>query len=296
MLKGIFAIALISMTSVFANPYDQLEEKEKELSTIRFLLRENQRPEQSYSVRYQGKAFEVYPNVFSPRVFPDTYFFADHITIRPGESFLEIGSGTGLIAIMAALRGAGKVTAVDINPTAVTNTMQNVMRHEVKGMFKVLEGDIFDSIAKREKFDTIFWFAPMMHVDMDRRNLSLLEKSVFDPNYEGLRRYLSEAREYLKPNGRLLLGYSPSHGEVDVLRYLAEKNGWEILIIAKEKDELPWFPGVDQVDAIDVMLIQLVNPSAVKTHSVAKPKRSAAQAQPASKGSQLRRSYRKKTI
>ena len=151
--------------------------------------------------------------------------------------------------------------AVDINPAAVKNTTENVFKHHVGSKFRIYEGDVFDPIPDRQQFDVIFWFAPFMHVDMDRRNLTNLEKSIFDPNYRSLRKYLSQARKHLRPNGKLLLGFSPTHGQLEVLQELVKENGWSIRVIDREEEQIPWFPGVDQVDAITVMLIEL-NPNA----------------------------------
>lgn len=254
---------IILILSVLSSPLlsvssDRFEEKSAELITARLILNECQKVDSPYILRYEDKPFIVYPNVFSPKFFPDTYFFADHLTITPGETFLEIGSGTGLISIMAALRGAQQVTAVDINPEAVKNTTDNIFRHDLKQYFKVYLGDLFDPIPEDFRFDTIFWFVPFMHIDRDRASLSALERALFDPYYQGLERYLKEADRFLNPNGRLLLGFSSSHGDVGVLEELAQENGWDIQVIAQEEASLPVFPGLESTDAFTVMLIQLV--------------------------------------
>lgn len=234
-----------------------IKEKPAELRTTRFLLGENQRATEPYTIRYDNRNFIVHPNVFSPKIFNDIYFFANNIHIRPGESFLDLGAGTGLISVMAAIKGAGYVAAVDINPDAVKNTADNVFRHHLSSKFRVYEGDLFDPIPQGQKFDTIFFFAPFMHVDMERGNLTYLERAIFDPNYHSLKKYLSEASQHLKPHGRLLLGFSTSHGQMDVLEELAAENGWKINVVAREHGNIPWIPGVDQVDEIHSVLLEL---------------------------------------
>ena len=48
-----------------------------------------------------------------------------------GQRFLEVGCGSGIISILAAQKGA-EVTAIDINRKAVTNTIENAVRNNVK--------------------------------------------------------------------------------------------------------------------------------------------------------------------
>ena len=43
-----------------------------------------------------------------------------------GKTVLDVGCGTGLVAIMAAQRGAASVTAVEIDPEASQQAFQNV--------------------------------------------------------------------------------------------------------------------------------------------------------------------------
>ncbi len=47
----------------------------------------------------------------------------DHL--KPGDSVLDVGSGSGVLAIAAAKLGASRVIATDIDPTAVTATATN---------------------------------------------------------------------------------------------------------------------------------------------------------------------------
>lgn len=57
-----------------------------------------------------------------------------------GKAFLDAGCGTGLLAILAALRGAHPVTAYDIDDWSVRNTLANMRMNGVEGA-EVLEGD-----------------------------------------------------------------------------------------------------------------------------------------------------------
>ena len=45
--------------------------------------------------------------------------------LRPGERVIDYGCGSGILAIAAALLGAARVVAVDIDPQAVTSTRAN---------------------------------------------------------------------------------------------------------------------------------------------------------------------------
>lgn len=51
--------------------------------------------------------------------------------VRPGDAVLDVGCGSGVLAIAAALLGAGAVTAVDVDPEAVAATRANADRNGV---------------------------------------------------------------------------------------------------------------------------------------------------------------------
>lgn len=50
--------------------------------------------------------------------------------VRAGDAVLDVGSGTGALSIAAALQGA-QVTAIDVDPEAVTATADNAVRNGV---------------------------------------------------------------------------------------------------------------------------------------------------------------------
>lgn len=62
--------------------------------------------------------------------------------VEPGMSVLDIGTGTGLIALMAAQRGAGRVTAVEIDPDAAGQAAHNVSCSEWADKINVVSCDI----------------------------------------------------------------------------------------------------------------------------------------------------------
>lgn len=68
-----------------------------------------------------------------------------------GKRVLDMGCGTGILAIGAKLRGASKVTAIDIEPWCVQNTIENAAKNQCPIL--VLRGD---SSMILETFDCIF--------------------------------------------------------------------------------------------------------------------------------------------
>jgi ribosomal protein L11 methyltransferase len=67
-------------------------------------------------------------------------------------SLLDMGCGTGVIAILAALKGATPVTAIDNDEWAWENTKENVQRNSLE-LDNVLLGDA--SLLKDKKWDII---------------------------------------------------------------------------------------------------------------------------------------------
>jgi hypothetical protein len=65
------------------------------------------------------------------------------------------------------------------------------------------------------KFDTIYWNVPFCYSEIDE--LNILEKSVFDFQYQSLENFIGNSKSFLKPNGRLLIGFSNAWGLPDKL-------------------------------------------------------------------------------
>jgi ribosomal protein L11 methyltransferase len=64
--------------------------------------------------------------------------------VRPGARVLDVGTGSGILAVTAALLGAGSVTAVDIDPDAVAVTRANAAHNGVGDRIDVSTSDAGD--------------------------------------------------------------------------------------------------------------------------------------------------------
>ena len=86
--------------------------------------------------------------------------------LRPDHAVLDLGTGSGILAIAAALMGAERVIAVDIDPVAVSVARENVAVNGVEGRVQVLEGSLdaaeppFDLILANLNSAIIIQMAP----------------------------------------------------------------------------------------------------------------------------------------
>ncbi|NUL82296.1 MAG: 50S ribosomal protein L11 methyltransferase [Armatimonadetes bacterium] len=73
--------------------------------------------------------------------------------VRPGMSVLDLGTGTGILALAAAKLGAGQVLGVDDDPIAVEIARQNCAQNGVSERVEVIEGDGWAAVSGQ--FDLI---------------------------------------------------------------------------------------------------------------------------------------------
>ena len=61
--------------------------------------------------------------------------------VRAGDSVADLGSGSAVLAIAAAKLGAARCFAIELDPDAISNAEENVVRNGVADRVAVLEGD-----------------------------------------------------------------------------------------------------------------------------------------------------------
>jgi len=62
--------------------------------------------------------------------------------MRAGARVLDVGAGSGILSIAAALLGASECLGVDVDPYAVRNARENAARNGVGGVAAFREGDL----------------------------------------------------------------------------------------------------------------------------------------------------------
>lgn len=97
---------------------------------LRRHIQDTARPTQ-FTLLDRGR--ELLGGVFSPTYTPVTGPGTSWPPFPAGGSFLEIGSGTGVTAVVAAQEGCLSVTALGVSEEAVENTRRNVAHHGVGG-------------------------------------------------------------------------------------------------------------------------------------------------------------------
>lgn len=79
-----------------------------------------------------------------------------------GGSLLDVGTGSGILAIAAARLGANGVVAVDIDPDAVRVAKENVTHNGLDGRIDVRKGDLLQGLSQRFDFAVANILAPVI--------------------------------------------------------------------------------------------------------------------------------------
>jgi release factor glutamine methyltransferase len=191
------------------------------------------------------------PGVFRP--ISDTWLLADALEreLAPGARVLDLCSGSGAIAIRAALAGAD-VVAVDVSRRAVATIRLNAALNGVR--VDARRGDLFGAVAG-ERFDAIVSNPPYVPAATDELP-SRGPARAWDAGRDGralLDRICAGAAQHLNPGGVILLvhssllGYEPTAealGDLEVELAVAERGPLGPLMRARRAEGL--IPPVDE--------------------------------------------------
>lgn len=203
------------------------------------LMRQQTGPAEK-EVEVMDKRLVVFPEVFNVSTLQPILEYITHSPLKiiadelkkrgPAARLdvLEIGPGMGHFVVCAASLGPNvQVTAVEVNPAAVANVQRNALLNGVSDRVRCAVGDVYmASVTEGKQFDVIFWDPPFSKGDPSLSTQANLERAVWDPGYAGLTQYITRAREFLKPGGRLLLAWNNFFGDAARLREIAAKHGW----------------------------------------------------------------------
>lgn len=71
---------------------------------------------------------------------------AESLTVHPGETVIDVGSGSGVLSFVAARLGAGCVYGTDVNGVAVELSRRNAERLGLSDRVEFREGNLFDPV------------------------------------------------------------------------------------------------------------------------------------------------------
>lgn len=183
-------------------------------------------------VRYDDLEFHVLRNVYEPA--EDTFLAADHLIVNEDEIVLDMGTGCGIIAILAAQK-AKKVVAVDVNPHAIRCAKKNAEINKLASKIDIRKGDLFKPIRKSEKFSLIVFNAPYLPSTLKESRSWLGKSWAGGPTgRQIIDRFIMEAPKYLEKNGRILLVQS-SLSNVDETLGKFRKAELKAKVIAEKK-------------------------------------------------------------
>ena len=152
------------------------------------------------NIYFKFKQFTVYHDRCAMKVGTDGTLLGAWIDVAKSRNILDVGTGTGLIALMLAQRSlTAQITAIDIDMDSVMQAKSNVALSSWCDRIKVLcsslqdfNGDGYDTIVSNPPYFVNSLKCPNGYRTLARHTASLSYKALFD----GVTRMLSHDGEF----------------------------------------------------------------------------------------------------
>lgn len=194
---------------------------------------------------FMGLPFKLGHGVLIPR--QDTETLCEHALILAGargyRNALDLCCGSGCIGIALARRAGLKVTLADVAPDPLRYAMENAHLNGVN--VTILQSDMFKKV--RGSYDMILCnppYIPSGSLASLQREVKMEPLLALDGGEDGLdfyRRIAAEYRDYLNPNGALLLEVGEGQSRAVLALFeaggyiLKDANGVERVVVIGEE-------------------------------------------------------------
>jgi release factor glutamine methyltransferase len=170
-----------------------------------------------------GLHLRILPGVFNPALHYTSGALAERLkqpgVVEPGATVLDVGTGSGILAVAAALAGGGSIIAVDVNPAAVECARLNARRYGVLGQVSCRLGDMFAPVAG-EKFDLVLVNPPYFRGEPGD---AARQAYLAGPAFEWIRRFARELPSMLRPDGKAVMVVGDAAETSAILAVLREE-------------------------------------------------------------------------
>lgn len=168
------------------------------------ILTDMDRAREGITVDAIGAPLTIRPHVYMPTDQSVPAMYAEYAGVIRGRHVLDMGTGTGVLAILAAKLGARSVVATDLTPDAVANARLNVTGAGVGDIVQVrAPGSLFDA-TPGESFDVIMFNVPWLDGEPGTR----YDIARYDPGFATLRAFVAGCGNHLRPAGSVLVQLS----------------------------------------------------------------------------------------
>ena len=183
-------------------------------------------------MEFFGLELKVPGDVYLPR--EDSFLLAEVLEdeIQAGERVLDLGTGSGLLSLVAARR-AEKVVGVDINKGAVNAARENSTRNGFENTC-FFKSDLFEEISG--EFDLVVFNPPYLPAgEENKKELQGSEQWLGgEEGTEVIKEFSKSVSDYLSKGGRILMAISSHTGLGETTEILNEE-GLEVEVLKKRK-------------------------------------------------------------
>ena len=192
---------------------------------------------------FYGLRFDVNKKVLTPRM--ETELLVEQVLMAEKEykncSILDLGTGSGAIAISIAKNCDAKVTAIDVSKAALATAEANAKKHDAKIDFVC--SNLFEDLKRRHKFDIIVSnppYIPSAEIEKLDKNVKECDPILaLDGGEDGLdfyRTIISQAPSRLNAKGQIM--FEVGIGQAKAVRKLLKDNGFEETRIIKDYNKI----------------------------------------------------------
>lgn len=186
---------------------------------------------EDYDLPIDGVIIRVHDHVFSPdpELTNSSPMMLRGIPDVAGKTVLDVGAGTGIVGLRCAMKGAERVTSVDVSDAALANIKDNVDRLGVAETVEIRESNLFSNVP--ERFDYIFANLPILDEAWSQESGSTQHL---------VQRFLDEVSGHLNDGGTAYLAWG-SFSDVEPLKAYLKTLDMDIRETQEEKMGFIWY-------------------------------------------------------